>query len=67
MNDEKSGETGSTDGPSSAGRTGHDAVDAVLDRLDDLEDAPLTEHVRVFEQAHEDLRAALSDASPTAS
>ena len=43
--------------------TGHARVDAVLESLEGLEDRPVAEHVAVFEAAHEDLRAVLSDAS----
>jgi hypothetical protein len=46
--------------------TGHDGVDAVLARLDGLEERPVAEHVAVFEQAHDDLRAALTEARQTA-
>ena len=40
-------------------RTGNEAVDGVLDSLDSLDDAPVDEHVAVFERAHEQLRSAL--------
>lgn len=43
-------------------QTGNDAVDAVLRSLDGLDDRPLGEHVKVFEAAHENLRAALTGA-----
>ena len=43
-------------------RTGNQEVDAVLDTLHGLGDAPLSEHVAVFEAAHDRLRAALADA-----
>jgi hypothetical protein len=39
--------------------TGNTAVDAVLDGLAGLADRHVSEHVAVFEQAHEQLRAAL--------
>jgi hypothetical protein len=42
--------------------TGHPAVDAVLASLAGLEDAPVHEHVAVFESAHESLRRALDEA-----
>lgn len=42
--------------------TGHPAVDEVLRSLEHLDDLPVDEHVPVFEQAHEDLRTALSGA-----
>jgi hypothetical protein len=51
--------------PAEPVRTGDDRVDAVLDSLDGLEDLPVTEHVAVFERAHEELRSAL-DARPDA-
>ena len=40
-------------------RTGNVAVDAVLASLEGLEDRPVSEHVEVFEHAHEQLRRAL--------
>ena len=50
--------------PPPARRTGdgHAGVDAVVASLDGLDDAPVGDHVAVFEQAHESLRRALSDA-----
>jgi hypothetical protein len=42
--------------------TGHAAVDEVLRSLDGLDGKPVDEHVAAFEQAHEVLRRALSDA-----
>lgn len=45
-------------------RTGNQQVDAVLSSLEELEGAPVAEHVAVFERAHEQLRAAL-DAQPS--
>lgn len=42
--------------------TGNPDVDAVLDSLEQLEGAPVSEQVPVFEAAHEQLRAALADA-----
>jgi hypothetical protein len=47
------------DGPES---TGHPAVDEVLRSLEDLESRPVDEHVAAFEEAHDRLRRALSDA-----
>lgn len=44
-------------------RTGHPAVDAVLDSLADLDRAPVDEHVAVFEAAHDALRGALAEAA----
>jgi hypothetical protein len=43
-------------------RTGHPDVDAVIASLDGLEGRPVSEHVAVFESAHDRLRAALADA-----
>jgi hypothetical protein len=37
-------------------------VDSVLDSLEELDRLPPSEHVAVFEAAHERLRDALSDA-----
>jgi len=45
-------------------RTGNQQVDAVLTSLEELEGAPVEEHVGVFERAHDQLRAAL-DAQPS--
>ncbi|MBO9521183.1 MAG: hypothetical protein J7518_06555 [Nocardioidaceae bacterium] len=42
--------------------TGHPAVDEVLRSLDALRDAPVDEHVAVFESAHEQLRRTLQGA-----
>jgi hypothetical protein len=39
--------------------TGNEVVDEVLETLGSLDDAPVDEHVAVFERAHEQLRAAL--------
>jgi len=44
-------------------RTGVPAVDQVLDAVDQVEGAPLEEHLAVFERAHTSLRAALDDVS----
>jgi hypothetical protein len=54
--------TGDPAGDRSNDRTGNPAVDAVLESLDRLDEAPADEHVAVFEAAHETLRAALADA-----
>jgi hypothetical protein len=43
--------------------TGSAGVDAVLESLAALDDTPVSEHVPVFESAHEQLRRAL-DARP---
>ena len=42
--------------------TGNPVVDSVLDSLRELDELPVSEHVAVFEAAHDRLRAALSDA-----
>jgi hypothetical protein len=42
--------------------TGHPAVDEVLRSLDQLDGRPVDEHVGAFEEAHDKLRRALSDA-----
>jgi hypothetical protein len=42
--------------------TGHPAVDEVLRSLDELDGRPVDEHVAAFEEAHDKLRRALSDA-----
>jgi hypothetical protein len=42
--------------------TGNPVVDSVLESLERLDDAPVSEHVTVFESAHERLRGALADA-----
>ena len=43
-------------------RTGNPVVDSVLDSLRELEQTPVSEHVAVFEAAHDRLRGALADA-----
>lgn len=45
--------------------TGVPQVDAVLQEVADLADRPVSDHVAVFERAHEQLRRAL-DARPDA-
>ena len=47
-------------------RTGNVTVDAVLASLEGLEDRPVSEHVEVFEHAHEQLRRALDGAGDQA-
>jgi hypothetical protein len=42
--------------------TGNPVVDSVLDSLRELDELPVSEHVAVFEAAHDRLRGALSDA-----
>lgn len=48
--------------PVDAEATGHAEVDAVIASLDGVEELPVADQVRVFEAAHESLRAALADA-----
>jgi hypothetical protein len=43
-------------------RTGNPVVDSVLDSLRELEQMPVSDHVAVFEAAHDRLRGALADA-----
>jgi hypothetical protein len=43
-------------------RTGHEAVDSVLQSLDALSGTPVAEHVAVFEAAHDRLRGTLATA-----
>ena len=43
--------------------TGNATVDAVIESLERLEGAPVSDHIAVFETAHEKLRGALADAS----
>jgi hypothetical protein len=47
--------------PAERPSTGEPAVDAAVTRLDDLDDAPVSEHVGVFEDAHRQLQDALAD------
>lgn len=42
--------------------TGNATVDEVIESLEQLEGAPVSDHVAVFEAAHEKLRGALADA-----
>ncbi len=46
--------------------TGDEAVDAVVASLRGLDDLPVSEHVAVFERAHESLRQVLSGAGEPA-
>lgn len=48
--------------PGRVEHTGNPVVDSVLDSLEELDRLPPSEHVAVFEAAHERLRGALSDA-----
>ena len=43
--------------------TGHDDVDAVVASMEGLDDLSVSEHVAVFEQAHESLRRTLAGAA----
>lgn len=42
---------------------GNPAVDAILQRLGDLDERPVTEHVAGYERIHADLQDALADAT----
>ncbi|MHA7132698.1 hypothetical protein [Oerskovia turbata] len=42
--------------------SGDDTIAAALTRLDELADAPLTQHVTVFDAIHEALQERLADA-----
>jgi hypothetical protein len=57
--DESGSDVGENAPNSDPGRTGNEAVDEVLDALDGLDRAPISEHVAVYEKAHEQLRGAL--------
>ncbi len=46
--------------------TGHAAVDRILGRLEGLDELPVSEHVRVFEEVLTGLRSALADAGEPA-
>ena len=50
------------DGTHEVERTGHDDVDRVVASLDGLDERPVSEHVAVFESAHDTLRNELADA-----
>ena len=49
--------------PDTAERSGHADVEQVLRSLDTLDDLPVSDHVEVFDRAHEGLRTALDDAA----
>lgn len=49
------------DGAAIGGRTGDAAVDEALLRLRSLDDAPVREHVQVFEAVHAALQGRLAD------
>ena len=51
----------------SAETTGHPVVDDVVASLAGLGERPVSEHVEVFESAHDRLRAALADAGDDSS
>ena len=57
MSEEPAGESGVT--PDPMPRTGTPEVDAVLEDVEAVAERPVTEHVAVFERAHERLRGAL--------
>ncbi len=50
-----------SDEPTSAG-TGNERVDAAIERLRELDTAPVEAHAAVYEAVHEELRAALAAA-----
>ena len=61
--DEQQSEASGQVGAGDEERTGLAPVDAVLDEVVRLADRPVSEHVPVFERAHDQLRRAL-DARP---
>lgn len=52
---------GDETGAAQAPRTGVAGVDAAAERLDDLDAAPLEEHVAIYEDAHRRLQEGLAD------
>jgi hypothetical protein len=52
--------------PTESESTGDEAVDAVVSSLRGLDALPVSEHVAVFERAHESLRQVLSGAGEPA-
>lgn len=61
--DEQQSEASGHVGASEGERTGLAPVDEVLDHVARVSDRPVSEHVAVFERAHDQLRRAL-DARP---
>ena len=61
--DHAPGTAAPTGGEVGAESTGVESVDRVLAEVAAVADAPVSEHVQVFERAHEQLRRAL-DATP---
>ena len=53
--------TGEPAAPQDRPVTGEPEVDAAAARLDALDELPVTEHVRVFDDAHRSLQDALAD------
>ena len=49
------------DGPGPVERTGVAAADAAADRLGELDEAPLEEHVEIYEDVHRRLQEGLAD------
>lgn len=60
-NEDASTDTGAPPQPQPLARTGVAAADAAADRLDELEDAPLDEHVAIYEDVHRRLQEGLAD------
>lgn len=50
------------DDHAAAAHTGHERVDAAIERLRDLDDLPVDEHAAVYGAVHEELRASLTEA-----
>jgi len=51
----------SPDPPAALPSTGVPAADAAADRLDELDEAPLDEHVAIYEDVHRRLQEGLAD------
>jgi hypothetical protein len=60
--DRAASEAGDQPRPVESESTGDEAVDAVVSSVRGLDDLPVTEHVAVFERAHESLRQVLTGA-----